>query len=145
MLKTQKPIYPNILLLSLGGLGGFAVGTTACVATFLAFLQPNYPALPLSSHFCSQTALRCRVPRIFCSQTVLRCHFPRISAAKLACVGTAPAFLQQNCPALPLSAHLSSKTALRCYCPALPLCCMASELRSNLLRRIMRRGHTSFL
>ena len=52
------------------------MGTRAlpCVATFLAFLQQNWPAFALSSHFCSKAALRCR--------------FPRISAAKLACVAT---------------------------------------------------------
>ena len=53
------------------------------------------------------------------------------------------AFLQENCPALARSSHFRKKTALRSHCPAHPLCCMASELRRNFLRRIMRRGHTS--
>ena len=98
--------------------------------------REHCPALPLSSHFCSKTGLRL--------------HCPRISAAKLACVGTAPAFPQQHCPPSPLSSRFCGKTALRCHgpliseaklpcvttalaslqhhCPALPLPCASTVL-----------------
>ena len=75
----------------------------ACVCTVLALLQQNWPALALSSHFCSRTGLRW--------------HCPRISAAKLPCVATFLAFLQQNWPALALPPHVCSRTALRCRFP----------------------------
>ena len=116
-LKNSSAVYSKVVQLCLGALQL----CSRCHCT----------ALALFSHFCRKTALRS--------------HFPRISARKLPCARTFLAFLQENCPALALSSHFCRKTALRSHCPALPLCCMASELRSNLLRRIMRRGHTSFL
>ena len=66
-----------------------------CVATFLAFLQQNWPALALPPHFCSRTALRCR--------------FPRISAAKLPCVATA---LRFHCAVWPVSRVATCSVAL---------------------------------
>ena len=55
------------------------------------------------------------------------------------CVATVLAILQDNCLAHVLSSHFCRKTVLRSHCPGHPLCCVASELRLNFLRRIMRR------